>query len=117
MSKSHYRLAAGLSVCMLAAVATPVGSQPPATAPPPSADTSFREVIDVNVVNLTVRVTDKEGRPVKGLGRGDFEILEDGKPVEIANFYEVSSSIDYEQLRSEREASAKSEAPAPPGGE
>ena len=95
MSKSRYHLAAGLGVCLLAAVTTPVGSQPPATAPPSSPDTSFREVIDVNVVNLTVRVTDKEGRPVKGLGRGDFEILEDGKPVEIANFYEVSSSTDY----------------------
>src|SRR5688572_31451547 len=96
MSKRHYRLAAGLTVCMLAAVTAPVGSQPPAPALPSSPDASFREVIDVNVVNLTVRVTDQEGRPVRGLGRGDFEILEDGKPVEIANFYEVSSSIDYE---------------------
>ncbi|HEX2463405.1 MAG TPA: VWA domain-containing protein [Thermoanaerobaculia bacterium] len=118
MSESRYHLAAGLGVCLLVAVTTPVGSQPPATAPPSSPDTSFREVIDVNIVNLTVRVTDKDGRPAKGLGRGDFEILEDGKPVEIANFYEISSSTDYERLRSEREASARSQAPAlPPASE
>ena len=48
---------------MLAAVAPPVGSQPPATSAGESRSTSFREVIDVNVVNLTVRVTDKEGGP------------------------------------------------------
>jgi VWFA-related protein len=114
MSKSYYRLAAGLCVCTLAAAVTPVGSQPPVTTPPSGPDTTFREIIDVNIVNLTVRVTDKDGRPVKGLDRAAFEILEEGKPVEIANFYEVSSSTDYEQLRSEREATAKSEAPAPP---
>jgi VWFA-related protein len=107
---------------LLASLAAPLGSQQP---PPPTGDSApaagFREVVDVNVVNLTVRVTDKEGRPVKGLGRGDFEIFEDGKPVEIANFYEVSSSTDYEQVRRDREARARSGAPAatpsPPAAE
>ncbi|HEX5716275.1 MAG TPA: VWA domain-containing protein, partial [Thermoanaerobaculia bacterium] len=44
----------------------------------------------VNVVNVEVYVTDKQGRRVQGLTRDDFQVLEDGKPVEITNFYAVS---------------------------
>jgi VWFA-related protein len=44
------------------------------------------ERIDVNTVNVEVHVSDKSGRPVTGLQRGDFVLLEDGKPMEVANF-------------------------------
>src|SRR5687767_2810675 len=93
MSKNHPLAARLGTLLLIASLGPPLGSQPPPPAPaaPP---TEFREVVEVNVVNLTVRVTDKEGHSVKGLGRGDFEILEDGKPVEIANFYEVRSPTD-----------------------
>lgn len=47
----------------------------------------FVETVDVNVVNVEVFVTDKDGRRVSGLGREDFELFEDGQPVEITNFY------------------------------
>ncbi len=50
---------------------------------------AFYETFDVNVVNVEVFVTDKKGDPVRGLGRDDFELLEDGRPVEITNFYAV----------------------------
>lgn len=50
---------------------------------------SFTEVIDVEVINLEVYVSDKSGGPVTGLGREDFELKADGKPVEITNFYAV----------------------------
>lgn len=50
---------------------------------------SFSDVIDVEVVNLEVYVSDKSGEPVKGLTREDFELRTDGKPVEISNFYAV----------------------------
>lgn len=53
-------------------------------------DPTFFESIDVNVVNVEVYVTDKQGRRVQGLTRDDFQVLEDGKPVEITNFYAVS---------------------------
>ena len=49
----------------------------------------FGERVDVNIVNVEVWVTDKDGNPVHGLQRGDFEVREDGKPVEIANFEAV----------------------------
>lgn len=60
------------------------------TAPSPAQErTDFADVVHVNVVNVDVRVTDKAGDPVTDLEVGDFELLEDGKPVEISNFYAV----------------------------
>ncbi|HUE76941.1 MAG TPA: hypothetical protein VMM83_03290, partial [Longimicrobiales bacterium] len=47
---------------------------------------SFGEEISVEVVGLQVWITDREGRPVTGLDRDDFVLLQDGEPVEIVNF-------------------------------
>lgn len=47
---------------------------------------TFRGELDVNLINLFVTVVDSKGVPVSGLGREDFEVIEDGKPVEITNF-------------------------------
>ena len=44
---------------------------------------------NVTVVEVDVVVTDTSGRPVRGLLRDDFEISEDGRPVEIATFSAV----------------------------
>jgi VWFA-related protein len=52
----------------------------------PSPSSEFGEVIEVNVVNVEIYVTDKDGNPVKGLKKGDFELFEDGRKVEITNF-------------------------------
>jgi VWFA-related protein len=51
---------------------------------------SFGESIEVSVVNLDVFVTDKKGQPLNGLKKEDFEVLEDGRPVAISNFYTES---------------------------
>ncbi|MCP4204084.1 MAG: VWA domain-containing protein [bacterium] len=48
---------------------------------------AFFETVDVNIVNIEVFVTDKSGLPVTGLQREDFELLVDGAPREITNFY------------------------------
>jgi VWFA-related protein len=37
-------------------------------------------------IGLTVTVTDRQGHPVKGLGRGDFVVSENGAPVDLADF-------------------------------
>jgi VWFA-related protein len=50
----------------------------------------FGERIEVNTINVEVHVTDKSGRPVTGLQKGDFTLLEDGKPVEVVNFDAVA---------------------------
>ncbi len=50
----------------------------------------FFDTVDVNVVNLEVVVTGPDGRPLTGLGRGDFEVYEDGERVELVNFFAVA---------------------------
>jgi len=47
------------------------------------------ESIEVRVVNVDVVVTDRDGKPVTGLTKEDFEILEDKRPQKITNIYEV----------------------------
>lgn len=42
--------------------------------------------VDVNLVELNVSVFDEAGRFVKGLGKGDFTVLEDGVPQELSAF-------------------------------
>ena len=49
--------------------------------------------VDVNVVNIPVTVTDQEGRFIVALKKEDFEIREDGQPVEIRYF---TPSVDQE---------------------
>lgn len=49
----------------------------------------FFDTVDVEVVNIDVWVTDRQGRPVEGLGKDDFVVYEDGQPVEVTNFYAV----------------------------
>lgn len=61
-------------------LASTLAAQPPASTP------EFGEVVEVDVVNVEAYVTDRSGNPVPGLRRDDFQIFEDGKPVEITNF-------------------------------
>ncbi len=49
----------------------------------------FIDRVDVDVVNVEVFVIDKQGNRVTGLTVDDFEVFEDGQPVEITNFYAV----------------------------
>lgn len=51
------------------------------------------ETIDVRVVNVDVTVTDRRGRPVSGLTRESFEVLEDGIPQEVTHFYVVEKTM------------------------
>jgi VWFA-related protein len=50
----------------------------------------FREAVDVDVVEIDVVVTDRKGRPVRGLKREDFELVVDGRPVDVSNFAEAA---------------------------
>ena len=64
----------------------------PAAPPTPGATEhggQFYESVDVNVVNVDVFVTQKDGKPVNGLTKDDFEVIEDGRPMTISNFYSV----------------------------
>lgn len=54
---------------------------------------SFQETIEVELVNIEVRVLDKQGQPVTGLSPDDFEVLHDGEVVPISNFTEFRNGI------------------------
>ena len=69
----------------LAAGSASFAAKPPAVPPPPS----FGETVEVNVVNVDVHVTDKSGNRVTDLQKKDFQLLEDGRPVEITNFARI----------------------------
>ena len=60
----------------------------PQTAPAET-DTFFSEVLEVRVTNVDVVVTGRDGKPVAGLTRDDFEIYENGEKKEISNFLEI----------------------------
>lgn len=86
-----------LAAMVLALAARLVGA--PAPAPP----ASFGEAVDVRIVNVDVYVSDRQGREISGLRAADFEVYEDGKRVEVANFDVLSE--------------APGAAPAPPTAE
>jgi Ca-activated chloride channel family protein len=48
--------------------------------------------VETRLVNLPLNVADEKGASVGGLGRDDFEILEDGRPQKIAIFEKESSA-------------------------
>lgn len=54
--------------------------------------TSVGERLDVRLVELYVVVTDRDGRPVRGLARDDFRLLQDGREQAIAGFDDAGAS-------------------------
>ena len=62
------------------------GGSAPAQEPPPAATDDFSERVDVEVVNVDVVVSDRAGKRILDLGRDDFELLVDGRAVQIEYF-------------------------------
>ncbi|HEY2738988.1 MAG TPA: hypothetical protein VGK45_11335, partial [Thermoanaerobaculia bacterium] len=91
------------ALCTLALASAPAVLAAPAPHPPQPAP--FGERVDVNIVNVEAWVTDKDGNPVNGLQRGDFEIREDGKPLPVVNF----------EAFTQKGAAVPAAAPAAPG--
>lgn len=52
-------------------------------------DGIFLDSVDVSLVNLEVLVTTPDGEPVTDLALDDFEVLDDGMPVEVTHFSRV----------------------------
>ncbi len=79
---------------LLAVCALPTGpawAAKAAETPQPTSLTGFGAAVEVNVVNVEVYVTDRDGKRVTDLKREDFTASEDGKPVEVTNFASVAS--------------------------
>lgn len=83
-----------IAIATLAALALAM----PATAQQQREDELYVETIEVNVVSIDVFATDAKGKPVPGLTRDDFEVLESGRPQEITNFSEVREEVAAEPL-------------------
>ncbi len=65
----------------------------PAAAQDAAPDAAFGETVDVQLVNVEVWVTDRQGKAITGLDGSDFEVREDGKAVEISNFAEIRTPL------------------------
>jgi VWFA-related protein len=86
-ARARLALAGALPLLMLCPWAAADGLhalQEPPAAPPPAAVVD--DAVEVRVVDVDVVVVDRQGRPVTGLTRDDFELLEDGEPVPIDYF-------------------------------
>lgn len=73
----------------------------------PVPGTFFGEALDVELVNVEVFVSDRQGRPVLDLEAGELRVFEDGRPVEITHFSLVGDGA------SEAGSSAEPPPPAP----
>jgi VWFA-related protein len=74
----------------------------------------FIDEVQVTVVNVDVFVRDGKGQPVEDLGRDDFRLLQDGKPVEVSNFAMLSKEVIRHLLAPLGEAATATTAGAAP---
>jgi len=82
------RLSAALAVAGVLWAVSPQNPPPAPTPPPQQAPPIFRAGVDA--VQFEVSVLDKNRRPVHGLTKADFAVLEDGKPQTIIDAREIS---------------------------
>jgi len=111
---SSHRLIALAASLALALAQTPA----PQSGPPDGAVPNTVIRIDVNLVQVDAVVTDSRGRRVTDLPASAFEVLQDGKPQEIANFSYVSTRLPKAGTAAAVKAAAvkpvKGEPPPPP---
>ncbi len=94
-----------LPLLMLAA-ALPATADDPQPTPEAVGGLTFKDEVQVTVVNVDVFVRDKDGNPVPGLTKQDFTISQSGIPRELSHFAVMTEEI----FRSQLEAA---EAPIP----
>jgi VWFA-related protein len=90
MIPTYRRYGFGLVLAALAAAG--LHAQQPAQGPPPQPEVTFR--LEVNYVEVDAAVFDRQGKFVPDLKREDFEVLEDGKPQDVASFTQVDIPVE-----------------------
>lgn len=79
---------------------------------------AFKDEVEVTVVNVDVSVCDQKGRPVIGLDREDFRILQDGQERVISHFAPYTEEVVADQaIASRLEKLDVPAGPAPEPGE
>jgi VWFA-related protein len=102
-----------LAIFAAAAIALPaIAQQKPAQ--PAQSSSPLVETIDVRVIDFDVVVTDKRGNFVSGLTKEDFEILENGVPKPVSNFYEITGGTPKSGTATGVGSRIESPTPAPP---
>lgn len=72
--------------------------------------TTVGEAVDVQLVNVSVLVTDKDGVPVLDLEQAEFRVFEDGEPVELTHFSRPDGTIAVAAEGAERASESPEEA-------
>jgi Ca-activated chloride channel homolog len=67
----------------------------PTPTPPPEIDPGDRITINADLVQLQVRVIDRNNRPINNVQQGDFHVFEDGVPQPIEYFTREDVPISY----------------------
>jgi VWFA-related protein len=83
------RLAIASALALLASLSSPLQAQDPRNAQAPTAaegSTPFNLQVKSNLVVVRVLVRDAQGKPVDGLRKEDFRVLDSGKEQSIAQF-------------------------------
>ena len=80
---------------------------------PADPSTDFFETIEVEIVNVEVYVTDKDGQPVRGLTPDEFEVFEDGDKVEVVNFYAAEGGQPTARVAADATSAEAASEPAP----
>ena len=79
-----------IAALLLAAAGGAAAQDKPPAPIPPAPIPPVSESVEVTVTNIEVVVTDSKGNRVTGLTRDDFEVIQDGRPQPITNFYAVA---------------------------
>ena len=92
-----------IAAVVVAAVAGPAVAKPkPTPTPEPIGGLSFRDQVEVTVVNIDVYVRDREGRPVHGLTADDFRVLQDGEERPVSHFGVFTKELFQSRVEPER---------------
>lgn len=67
----------------------------PTPTPPPEIDPGDRITIDADLVQLHVRVIDRNNRPINNVAQNEFHVFEDGVPQTIESFTREEVPISY----------------------
>ena len=67
----------------------------PTPTPPPEIDPGDRITIDADLVQLHVRVIDRNNRPINNVSQNEFHVFEDGVPQKIESFTREEVPISY----------------------
>lgn len=83
--------------CAAASAQTPTLSPTPTTSPTPRLEDQEIK-IETELVNINVRVVDRNNRPINNLQQSEFKIYEDGVPQEIGFFSKAEVPTNYSLL-------------------